>query len=395
MEALRRGAVARSYWFALPLLCLALIAALCVRQELVSPLRVFQQDATLNNEVLRHFHAVYLKALVLCGISVAAWLYVWSRKPLRPWLVVLFIGLVLAEYLSFALIMTPQRDAKLYYPERPMFAWLRNLSGRVLGMHTFPPNLLAMHDLRDIRGHDGIDSARMVEVLELVSDGKSKSLSHARLFRYAPSYGYDHFDQIRLPGVLNMLNVRWLIFCGSDKPIARPRFEDGDCGVFENVAALPRAYIPRKVLPAPGTHAALAYMRSPMFDPAENSYVDGPTVLADNAAGNAQVLNENPHRVEILATLERPGVVVLADAWFPGWRVEINGQPAELLRINHVLRGVAAPKGASRINFYYRPFSFSLGVWLSGIATLVLCICALWPQRHEIASHLRHHEASA
>ena len=48
-----------------------------------------------------------------------------------------------------------------------------------------------------------------------------------------------------------------------------------------------------------------------------------------------------PSVVELDVNLESPGVVVLADVYYPGWELTIDGMPAPIYRINRMMRGAA------------------------------------------------------
>jgi len=71
----------------------------------------------------------------------------------------------------------------------------------------------------------------------------------------------------------------------------------------------------------------------------------------------AAIVGWRPDRVEIDFDSAAPGVVTLHDLWYPGWEVEIDGEPRPLLRTDLLFRGVEAPAGKHRIVFAYRPLS--------------------------------------
>ncbi len=77
------------------------------------------------------------------------------------------------------------------------------------------------------------------------------------------------------------------------------------------------------------------------------------------------------------------GLLNISEIWYPAWKVKLDGQPAELLRINYCLRGVAVPAGTHTIEMSYDSTAFNLGMWIT-IFTLMLSIGLLildWKRR--------------
>jgi hypothetical protein len=68
-------------------------------------------------------------------------------------------------------------------------------------------------------------------------------------------------------------------------------------------------------------------------------------------------------RVICSVSADGPGYLVLADAYYPGWKAYINGVEERIYKTNHGLRGVSAPAGESRVEFVYEPVSFRIGLW--------------------------------
>ncbi len=108
--------------------------------------------------------------------------------------------------------------------------------------------------------------------------------------------------------------------------------------------------------------------------------------FADTEA--CQVVAAEPSRVEIEAHLVSPGLLVLADAFYPGWRltVETDGveREASILRTNRVMRGVALPAGTHRLVYEYRPATFAWGAAISGLSAaglLCLVLARRWRRR--------------
>ncbi|HEX8953963.1 MAG TPA: YfhO family protein, partial [Polyangia bacterium] len=77
-------------------------------------------------------------------------------------------------------------------------------------------------------------------------------------------------------------------------------------------------------------------------------------------------------RVVVEAELPTAGVLVLSDAWYPGWRVTVDGAAAPLLRADYALRGVALPAGRHVVELTFRSRPAQLGLALSAVGILAL-----------------------
>jgi hypothetical protein len=88
------------------------------------------------------------------------------------------------------------------------------------------------------------------------------------------------------------------------------------------------------------------------------------------------VLKYEPQRVELRASMERPGLVILADVFYPGWRLRIDGKPAPILRANRMMRGAAVPAGDHTLIYTYEPDSFRIGAIVSLAGVIALMILA-------------------
>jgi uncharacterized membrane protein YfhO len=69
---------------------------------------------------------------------------------------------------------------------------------------------------------------------------------------------------------------------------------------------------------------------------------------------------------------------VLDDTWAPGWSVTVDGQPANALEANAVLRGVAVPAGTHAVVWRYRVPGLALGAALSALGLLSALAWAGW-----------------
>lgn len=392
LDAPQRARIDRRWWFALPIAALIALGAWCFYRASVPPEALTTQlnrrlasgvDSRQIAEIGRTFLFYYAGAAVLCLIALVAWIAVavgasprrWSRGIVIVWLF---------ELLWHAHGVSPQVDPSLYYPRLPVLEQLSSVPERVMTARTLPANLHEMLGLRDVLGYDGVDPKRVVEVLELAADPQYKgSLNYARVQWYMPKIFVADDGEIKLPGVLDMLGVRYVVFQGEPPEDFVPAMQGDGYWVIENPGALPRAWVPARVERVDEEHA-LRRLAVPEFDPRAVAYTTRALDLPAHQSGSAAVLSEVPGRVTLALNMETPGLVVLADSWDPGWSARIDGRPVEITRINHMLRGVVAPAGSSTLEFRYRPASVVHGgeAMAVGLAALALWMGALARARH-------------
>lgn len=175
---------------------------------------------------------------------------------------------------------------------------------------------------------------------------------------------------------------------------------DQDWQIFRNQNAFPRAWIvheARVVPPFESLDAAeqdarlrqLLYQADPIWNEPGRPVLDlrrtalvesdPPSALklglrtpASEASESVTVERHEPGRVELKATLTAPGLVILADTDAPGWSLTIDGQPAEILRTNHLMRAARVEHGTHTLVYRYEPASFRVGAVVSLGAVVVL-----------------------
>jgi hypothetical protein len=81
--------------------------------------------------------------------------------------------------------------------------------------------------------------------------------------------------------------------------------------------------------------------------------------IGNREDNHAQILSWSPDRVEIEVDSLQPGILVLHEAYYPGWFVEVDGEPARLLRANVLFRGVEVSEGRHNVVFRFTPFSLA------------------------------------
>jgi hypothetical protein len=187
--------------------------------------------------------------------------------------------------------------------------------------------------------------------------------------------------EFQLTPTLDLLGARYVLTPGDEVPDGLEFLRKvGDISVLRNPRALPRAFLVHRAERAPGDDAVIEALLTEGFDYRESIFVHEPRRplirqepgLADPDE-SALITADEGERIAVSARLARSGYLVLADHHYPGWRVEVDGRPAELLRVNAYLKGVRLAPGRHEVLFAFRPAGVRLGtlVTLAGVGLLV------------------------
>jgi hypothetical protein len=93
-------------------------------------------------------------------------------------------------------------------------------------------------------------------------------------------------------------------------------------------------------------------------------------------------ISRTPHRVEFRCQLREPGLVVVNDLFYPGWRAYVRqphrtrGHEVPIFRTNRVMRSVYLPAGDHILEMVYRPTDFYAGATISVVGWVLLVIAA-------------------
>ena len=155
--------------------------------------------------------------------------------------------------------------------------------------------------------------------------------------------------------------------------------EDPHTGYFyRNPAPDPRAYLATSARRVRDDVEATALMRgghdfraTPLVEQALELPTQ-PVVVA----GSAVITQFAPERITVAVESAVPGVLVLAEPWFPGWAARVNGEVAPCIPANAWMRAVPVPAGQTQVVLGFRSTYLPWGAALTLGALAVLAL--LW-----------------
>lgn len=399
LDALCRQTVLRTRWLLVPAGLLLITGVYCGYRTLYPPeplatelltqieagitsrdipdkAAIVERQQTWQNYLIFNLCVCVIGLVFVAGILI---------RPARlRFLAVLLLPFLCIELLGTGWNVNPQTDPSLDYPPLPELQKLATLPpGRVLGIGCLPPKLNEVHGLHELRGYDGIDPSRFVEVLRYCSDPRAGSPDYAKTLNFVPAMIVTEDGELRLPPVLSMLGVRYLIFPYRVPPGLTPISaiedvsRDGGYAVVENHAALPRAFVPRTAKYFEKPKLILGRVTDPDFAPDALAYVEEPVAVPEICEGSATIRRETSVEIVVSASMKTKGLLVLADQWDAGWRAYSEGRELPVLRTNYIVRGVVLEPGDSTVVFRYEPASFTWGVRLMLAGLLILTVWSI------------------
>ena len=99
---------------------------------------------------------------------------------------------------------------------------------------------------------------------------------------------------------------------------------------------------------------------------------------ANDSTANVVLTKYEPNNMTYTVNSAKGGVVVFSEVYYPGWSATIDGQPAELGRVNYILRALNVKAGKHEVVLDFHPSSISITetIAYTALAVLLLAICA-------------------
>ena len=177
--------------------------------------------------------------------------------------------------------------------------------------------------------------------------------------------------------VLNMLNTRYFILplqSGKTVPVENP-YAYGNAWFVDRVRLVDNANEELDAI------AKLDLRHEAVADKKFGEQLKAVDASAADSASLVTLTAYEPNRLTYDVTSDKGGVVVFSEIYYPGWTATIDGEPAELGRVDYVLRALTVGPGRHQVELDFFPKSIdttetvayiSLGVLLLLIALAVL-----------------------
>jgi len=284
---------------------------------------------------------------LVAGVCLAFWI---RREPRAAFLLG---AAAVTEIFLFASMHRPTFEAsRASLPELREIVSADASDYRILN---FPmPNSAMLQNAFDVWGYDPGVTRRYAEFIEWSGGGDPDQVTQ-----------YQRFERVH--PLLSMLRLKYLI----ERRDGQVRIIKGPTppfGRLQLVGSYRLAQDRREILHVMGERS---------FDPLRQvvlEHAPHPAPVATEAAGRAVIVREGTDFIDIDADLAAPSILLITDAWAPGWRARPLAPGAqssyEVMPADYALRAIALDKGRHHLRLEYAPLAFRVGALVSAAAWL-------------------------
>jgi hypothetical protein len=181
--------------------------------------------------------------------------------------------------------------------------------------------------------------------------------------------------------LVDLYAVAWVAappFLGEPRGTGPAVGQEGGLWLFPVRRPRPRAELVGRWRVARGGDA-LAMVRSPGFDSRASAVLlQRPEVPAGSGpVGRARYRGLGTQEAVVSVRARRPAVLLVRNTFDANWSATIDGAPAEVLRTDYALQGVAVPRGRHTVRLSYRDPWIGRGVIGSALSIAVLLAVAV------------------
>jgi hypothetical protein len=224
-------------------------------------------------------------------------------------------------------------------------------------------------------------------VFNMVGTANADPFSESKTSYYHKSVGGYHPAKIRIyqdiiekylsygrpePGVLNMLNTRYLV-------VQDP--QNGQVGVIRNPDAFGPCWLVKNVqFVKDRAQAIQALGKTNLKDTAivEASFSKDVTQPQWDSASSIRMTKFDNDAIEYEADCKGPQYAVFSEVYYPkGWNAYVDNKQTPYYNTNYVLRGLPLPAGKHTIKFVFEPASVKQGTSIMFIASILILISLL------------------
>ena len=167
-------------------------------------------------------------------------------------------------------------------------------------------------------------------------------------------------------GVLNMLNMKYVIYNKEAAPLVNP-YANGNAWFVKNIRVAADANEEMRLVGEINTKTEMVV---------DKSFVNQlPTKITPDSSAHISLTSYKPNHLIYSFSSKTDQVAVFSEIYYDkGWNVYINGQLVPYVRANYLLRAMPLKAGNYNVEFRFEPKSYSVGNTIALISSILLIL---------------------
>ena len=209
----------------------------------------------------------------------------------------------------------------------------------------------------------GYHAAKLRRYQELINIHITKELEKFYTIR-----SYEQFDSLaQTLGVLNMLNLKYIIMDPNSQPLYNP-YGNGNAWFVEEIVEARDADEEMLLLGTIDTKTTLVVDKRVAPENLQTG------IIGEN--DYIRLASYKPNHLVYEFSSDSDQVAIFSEIFYDkGWNAYINGQEVPYFRANYLLRAMPLKAGRYEIVFKFEPQSYSIGNTIALISSLLLILC--------------------
>ena len=326
----------------------------------------FNRSLLSSCHLLGYVQQKIMIAAVLSGISVTV---IWaSTRWFKPAFFWASLTLLLITDLLYSMHgLTPMLPKSQIFPEIPFTRFMEAKKKPCRSDFTnvaIPSGFMPNYKVEEWSGYDGIYPERVIDFQKRFGEKIWERMEPVCSIQY-----YADYPERRLG-----IPVDEMVASGV---FVRKKNVDG-VDIYRNTRAFPRAFLVGSIEPCKDRNEVFQKMMMDDFDPSKTVPTESPPpgILPrsqEKELGTVEITDYKSTHVRLRVHAKARSVLVLADAFYPGWKVRIDNTLSSVFPAYYAFRGVVVPEGIHTVEFDYHPASFWISLYVS-LVLLLLCI---------------------
>lgn len=173
---------------------------------------------------------------------------------------------------------------------------------------------------------------------------------------------------------INMMGAKFLVLDGRiQKDFLVEKAVNASQVLYENLNALPKAWFVKNVTALNDNKEIILKMKDVNFSPSEIAYILDKNLQGTfTSEGSIKLIDFSPNKILFEVSTNSKQFMVISEMFYPkGWTAEIDGNKADIIKTNFLIRGLPIPAGNHKVEMKFHPDTYFMATSISWIGNIV------------------------